>query len=209
VATILARRLVDEIGGTIPDATSERDAPMAPATVLHAILTRLPDGRRETIPEPLIPLLDTTVLTNAPGEPRVGSQLVAEIASADRLDVVMAFIRRSGMRPFLEALRRHAAAGRGLRIVTTSYTGSTEGAALDALRAVGAEVRVSYDTTATRLHAKPWLFHRASGFSTAYIASSNWTHAAHATGYAISATSGDTTRMGGVSRATYPPNRSA
>ena len=182
VATTLARRLVDEIGSTIRDVTADEDAPVAPAAVLHAILARLPDGRSETIPEPLIPLLDTTVLTNAPGEPRVGSQLVAEIASADRLDVVMAFIRRSGMRPFLEALRRHSDAGRPLRILTTSYTGSTEGAALDALRALGAEVRVSYDTTATRLHAKAWLFHRASGFSTAYIGSSNWTHAAQAAG---------------------------
>src|SRR5262249_2926557 len=131
---------------------------------------------------PLIPLLDTTLLTNAPGEPRVGSQLVAEIASADRLDVVMAFIRRSGIRPFLDALRRHVEAGPALRVLTTSYTGSTEGAALDALRALGADVRVSYDTTATRLHAKAWLFHRASGFSTAYIGSSNLTHAAQVVG---------------------------
>jgi hypothetical protein len=50
------------------------------------------------IPGPLIPLLDTTLLTNAPGEPRVGSQVLAEIASADRIDIVMAFIRRSGIR---------------------------------------------------------------------------------------------------------------
>jgi HKD family nuclease len=182
VATALARRLIGEISGTVRGATTADDAPVAPAAVLRAILARLPDGRSETIPEPLIPLLDTTVLTNAPGEPRVGSQLVAEIASADRLDVVMAFIRRSGMRPFLEALRRHAAAGRVLRVLTTSYTGSTEGAALDALRALGAEVRVLYDTTVTRLHAKAWLFHRASGFSTAYIGSSNWTHAAQGAG---------------------------
>jgi hypothetical protein len=95
---------VAEIGAGIPDATTSGDSPVAPAAVLHAILARLPDGRSETIPEPLIPLLDTTLLTNAPGEPRAGGQLVAEIASADRLDVVMAFIRRSGIRPFLDPL---------------------------------------------------------------------------------------------------------
>ena len=41
---------------------------------------------------------------------------------------------------------------------------------------------VSYDTSTTRLHAKAWLFHRRSGFSTAYIGSSNLTHSAQVTG---------------------------
>jgi hypothetical protein len=63
--------------------------------VLRAVLRKLPDGTAEDIHEPLIPLLDTTLLTNAPGEPRVGSQLLTEIHSADRIDVVMAFIEQS------------------------------------------------------------------------------------------------------------------
>ncbi|MCX7622047.1 MAG: DEAD/DEAH box helicase family protein, partial [Acidimicrobiales bacterium] len=41
---------------------------------------------------------------------------------------------------------------------------------------------VSYDTTSTRLHAKAWCFHRATGFSTAYIGSSNLTFSAQITG---------------------------
>jgi hypothetical protein len=49
-----------------------------PGTVLRAVLSHMPDGTPETIPEPLIPLLDTTLLTNAPGEPRVGNQLLTE-----------------------------------------------------------------------------------------------------------------------------------
>ena len=53
------------------------------------------------------------------------------------------------------------------------YTGSTERRALDWLASIGAEVKVSYDTRTTRLHAKAWLFERLSGYSTAFIGSSN------------------------------------
>ena len=115
-------------------------------------------------------------------------QLHTEIHSADRIDLVMAFVRRSGIAPLLEALRAHCARGRSLRILTTTYTGSTEAAALDALQALGGQIRISYDTSTTRLHAKAWLFHRRSGFSTAYIGSSNLTHSAKRT--ASSGTSG-------------------
>ncbi len=158
------------------------DAPIEPGSVLHAVLAHMPDGTPETIPEPLIPLLDTTLLTNAPGEPRVGNQLLTEIHSADRVDVVMAFIRRSGVAPLLGALRTLCQSGRSLRVLTTTYTASTETKALDALSELGAQVRVSYDTTTTRLHAKAWLFHRSTGFSTAYIGSSNLTHSAQIDG---------------------------
>jgi HKD family nuclease len=177
----LARALVRQIdelqgGGVVAET------PVDPGSVLSAIAALRPDGRPETIRRPLIPLLDTALLTNAPGEPRVGSQLLTEIDSADRIDVVMAFIRRSGIRPLLDALRRHCDHGRPLRVLTTTYTGSTELMALEDLRAAGAEVRVSYDTSTTRLHAKAWLFHRRSGFSTTYIGSSNLTHSAQVSG---------------------------
>ena len=76
------------------------------------------------------------------------------------------------------ALEAHRDAGRPLRVITTVYTGSTERKALDWLTSIGAEVKVSYDTRTTRLHAKAWLFERLSGYSTAFIGSSNLTHSA-------------------------------
>lgn len=171
-------RLVNELLAHVGDPAAER----LTASILRAIVGRRLDGSPEEIPRPLIPLLDTALLTNAPGEPRVGSQILAELHSADRIDVVMAFIRRSGIAPLLDALRTHCQSGRSLRVLTTTYTNSTEGSALDQLQQLGADVRVSYDTTGTRLHAKSWLFHRESGFSTAYIGSSNLTHSAQVTG---------------------------
>ncbi|MBI3271438.1 MAG: DUF3427 domain-containing protein [Planctomycetes bacterium] len=178
----LARELVEMLETRFGDEAAAADTPAPAGEVLRAVRGRQPDGSPEVIEAPLIPLLDTTLLTNAPGEPGVGRQLLAEVGSADRIDVVMAFIRWSGIAPFLSDLRRHREAARPLRVLTTVYTGSTEARALEALRALGAEVRVSYDTSTTRLHAKAWLFHRRSGFSTAYIGSSNLSHSAQVSG---------------------------
>lgn len=177
----IARDLIARLAEVVRHAdTSAR--PAEPGEVLHAILERRPDGTAQPIAEPLIPLLDSTLLTNAPGEPGLLNQIDAEIDSADAIDVVMAFIRRSGINPLLASLRRHCERGRPLRVLTTVYTGSTERAALEQLAGLGADVRISYDVSTTRLHAKAWVFHRRSGFSTAYVGSSNLTHSAQVTG---------------------------
>lgn len=182
VGVRLARRLTDLVVELTDRADLGALQLADPARMLRAIRRRLPDGTPEAIAAPLIPLVDTTILTNARGEPTVGHQIMAEIDSADRIDLIMAFIRRSGLGPLRQALRRHLERGKPVRILTTVFTGTTEPAALEELRSMGAEVRVSYDRTGTRLHAKAWLFHRASGFATAYVGSSNLTHAAQVTG---------------------------
>ena len=127
---------------------------------------------------PLIPLADGTLLINAPSEPSVGLALQAEVPSADRIDLLCAFIKWSGLRLLQPVLALHLAAGRSLRVLTTTYLGATDRKALDWLVEHGADVRISNDTRRTRLHAKAWHFHRASGTSTAYIGSSNLSSAA-------------------------------
>ena len=82
--------------------------------------------------------------------------------------------RWNGLRTLRPALEGHRQAGRPLRVITTVYTGSTERRALDWLTSIGADVKVSYDTRTTRLHGKE----RFTGFSTAFIGSSNLTHSA-------------------------------
>ena len=101
------------------------------------------------------------------------------MASADSVDLVCAFIRWSGVRLLEPQLRDFAAAGKRLRIITTTYLGSTERKTLDRLvNDYNAEIMVQYDALRTRLHAKAWLFRRTSGFDTAYIGSSNLSNAA-------------------------------
>ncbi|OWU65951.1 MAG: helicase [Armatimonadetes bacterium Cent15-Ar3] len=178
----LARTLIASAIQQTNDEDLRTENPIPPGEFLSAIHGTLPDGRPNVLKEPLIPLLDTALLTNSPGEPRIGNQIQTEIQSANRIDVIMAFIRRTGIRPFLDELSRHCTAGKPLRILTTTYTGSTEPEALDELLQAGAQICVSYDETSTRLHAKGWLFHRNSGCSTAYIGSSNLTHSAQVTG---------------------------
>lgn len=183
VGVDLAQRVIALLESDFPDTGVDSADHLSPnGDLLHALLARQPDGRPEAIALPATPLLDTTLLTNAPGEPRIGFQVKSEIPSADRIDVLMAFVRQTGIRPMMDLLRHHCDSGRRLRILTTTYTQSTEMAALEALQAIGAEVCVSYDTSGTRLHAKAWLFHRASGYSTAYIGSSNLTHQAQVSG---------------------------
>lgn len=128
--------------------------------------------------QPLVPLSSVDLLVNARDEPSIGSALEHEIYSADRVDLLCAFVRWNGIRVLRPALEAHRDAGRRLRVLTTVYTGSTERKALDWLASIGAEIKVSYDTKTTRLHAKAWLFERDSGYSTAYIGSSNLTHSA-------------------------------
>jgi superfamily II DNA or RNA helicase len=183
-----AREVLDELlralaRGTANSSETEAEALIeGEAALLRAVAELLPSGALALPPSPLLPLVDTALLTPTRGEPAVGHQIESEAHSADRIDVLMAFVRWSGIVPLREALRRHRQRGRPLRLLTTTYTGTTELRALEALRELGAEIKVSYDTSKTRLHAKAWLFHRASGFSTAYIGSSNLTHSAQLTG---------------------------
>ncbi|MCL3818968.1 DUF3427 domain-containing protein [Aeromicrobium wangtongii] len=124
-------------------------------------------------------LSETNLLTNAAGDAAINVEVGAELRTADSVDLVCAFIRWTGIRTLLAGLTEAHERGVPIRILTTTYTGTTEREALDRLaREFGAEVRISYETQSTRLHAKAWLFTRNTGFGTAYVGSSNLTRAA-------------------------------
>jgi superfamily II DNA or RNA helicase/HKD family nuclease len=137
----------------------------------------------ERLPRPLTPMSISELLTGARGEPRLGREIESEIGSADRVDVLVSFIKWRGLQLLKPAFETLARLGRSVRVLTTTYMGASEAQALDWLaRLSNVQVKVSFDHRRTRLHAKAWLFRRTTGFSTAYIGSANVSASALDTG---------------------------
>jgi len=155
-----------------------------PAQHLHAV------HRQRSVPVmPDTGVTSPWLFTAAKASPALLSELRHELASSERIDILMSFITVSGVRKIRDILQSITAVdgtGRGrtkLRILTTTYIGATEAQAVDELaRLPNCEVRISLDGRRTRLHAKAWIFERDSGFGTAYVGSANLTQAALAGG---------------------------
>ncbi|MGI9459631.1 MAG: DEAD/DEAH box helicase family protein, partial [Pirellulales bacterium] len=144
-------------------------------------LREIPVSDKATF-RPETPLAYSTLITGSPADPSLGSQLRKEAVSCDRIDILCSFIRWSGLRLLMDELRRIGEDSNGktkIRVITTSYMGATDPKAIDALLSIpNIEVKVSYDTKRTRLHAKAYLFYRDTGFGCAYIGSANLSNAA-------------------------------
>lgn len=174
-----------------PHALDPREEARFDADGVHGLLSNPPRllqavHRNRVVPlRPEIGLAMPWLFTAGRGTPSLLSELQRELGACDRVDILVSFITQSGVRKLLDILQRitavdaHGRPGTRLRILTTTYTGATEMQALDLLaRLPGVEVRVSLDGRRTRLHAKAWIFHRDSGFGSAYVGSANLSAAA-------------------------------
>jgi superfamily II DNA or RNA helicase/HKD family nuclease len=178
------KRLVDRIVGALTDELGRNGTEnLSISTPLQRLLAVHADPRGPLLDRPDTPLARSALLTGTRLDPSLGSQLRKEIATADRIDILCSFIKWSGLRVIIDDLRRMAdqrANGRlCIRVITTSYMRATDPRAVEALSALpNTEVRVSYDTKRTRLHAKAYIFHRETGFGSAYVGSANLSNAA-------------------------------
>ena len=164
-------RLVNQLVQLLDDEDIIEDE-----SLLYAVYgTELADP--PSLPE--IPLSGSALLTNAAKDQNMAAELRREFRTADSVDLICAFIKSSGIRVIHDELMELRDRGVPLRVITTTYCGATEAAAVNRLVNVyGAEVKINYDPKTTRLHAKAWLLRRNSGFDTAYIGSSNLSNSA-------------------------------
>lgn len=153
--------------------------------VALSVLSQIkPSDHSHISTKPDIPLSISALLTGSSRTPSLKSQLSKELSCCDRCDWLVSFIKLSGIMPLMPALQEFTSTPTSdgkprLRIATTSYLGATDFKAVKLLVELpNTEVRVSYDTKRTRLHAKSYIFHRATGFGSAYIGSANISKAA-------------------------------
>ncbi len=134
---------------------------------------------------PVTGLRHPWLFTSARGDPSLLNELRVELRSVDRVDILVSFITWSGVRKLLDVLQQvtaldaHGNPKTKFRILTTTYIGATEVRAVDTLAKLpGVELRISLDGRRTRLHAKAWIFHRATHFGTAFVGSANLSESA-------------------------------
>ena len=194
--------LVARIQALAPEAFVGDVAVSEPGEWLHGIGT----PARPVPPRPQTPLSGSTLLTGSPGEPALGQELAAELASCDAVDLIVSFIKWHGYRQLRDAFLDLAARGGRIRVLSTTYMGASDAEALEALaRLPMAELKVSYDTRRTRLHAKAWCFHRTTGFGTIYVGSANVSVAALGSGleWTLKATQHDAPHLLNAFHATF------
>jgi superfamily II DNA or RNA helicase/HKD family nuclease len=174
----LVNRIADFIAREVPEAGDADDLVAPSNDVLLSLANRAGPGAVRHPERPEVPFSASALLVNGRDQPRIGTEVQRELASADQVDLLCAFVKWHGVRILEDQLDAFVRRGGRLRLITTTYIGATEQRAVNRLAELGAEIRISYETHMTRLHAKAWLFRRDSGFSTAYVGSSNLSRAA-------------------------------
>ena len=128
-------------------------------------------------PLPATPLGQSDLLVNAEGQPNIGSELRAELATADSRRPDLRFRDLVGRTPPPRGTCGRGRARRRVRVITTTYMGATEKRAVDELVRLGATCG-SRSTLGRPNSTRRRGCSSGSGLSTAFVGSSNLSHTA-------------------------------
>lgn len=152
-------------------------------TYIYSRINHIRAFRDEKVVRPASPLSQSSLFTGSHFEPNMMHELQHEIVTANRIDFLVSFIKWSGLRILMEQLEQFTSGGGQLRVITTTYMEATDYKAIMELsRLPNTQIKISYDTDRTRLHAKAYIFKRDTGFTTAYVGSSNLSNPALTSG---------------------------
>lgn len=179
IISILSERLDEEEFKTL-----KIDEEGEVLTSIYSKMNSIRSVRKGEVIRPVTPISQSSLFTGSSYEPNMLGELKKEILTSDCIDMLVSFIKWSGLRCIIEELKSFTShPDKRLRVITTSYMEATDYKAIMELsRLPNTEIKVSYDVDRTRLHAKAYLFKRETGFSTAYIGSSNLSNPALTSG---------------------------